>query len=125
MSIHDKLLRIYGMSNPVMLEIIANIESGPDSRANSAQIPSSRTSTAPGVQHEGNHIQNSAFFPNFVGVAFDPSAIGKSDPKKHQFVPENVASDAAQMKQVDELWKVCVWHARVMRLACKCHARKV
>ena len=90
MSIHDKLLRIYGMSNPVMLEIIANIESGPDSRANSAQIPSSRTSTAPGVQHEGNHIQNSAFFPNFVGVAFDPSAIGKSDPKKHQFVPENV-----------------------------------
>ena len=90
MSIHDKLLRIYGMSNPVMLEIIANIESGPDSRANSAQIPSSRTSTAPGVQHEGNHIQNSAFFPNFVGVAFDPSAIGKGDPKKHQFVPENV-----------------------------------
>ncbi len=90
MSIHDKLLRIYGMSNPVMLEIIANIESEPDSRANSAQIPSSRTSTAPGVQHEGNHIQNSAFFPNFGGVAFDPSAIGESDPKKHQFVPENM-----------------------------------
>ena len=42
-----------------------------------------------------------------------------------EFVPENVASDAAQMKQVDELWKVCVWHARVMRLACKWHARKV
>ena len=89
MSIHDKLLRIYGMSNPVMLEIIANIESGPDSRANSAQIPGSRSSTPPGIQHEGNHIQNSAFFPNFGGVAFDPSAIGESDPKKHQFVPEN------------------------------------
>ena len=40
-----------------------------------------------------------------------------------EFVPENVASDAAQMKQVDELWKVCAWHARVMRLACTWHAR--
>ena len=39
-----------------------------------------------------------------------------------EFVPENVASDAAQMKQVDELWKVCAWHARVMRLACTWHA---
>jgi hypothetical protein len=40
-----------------------------------------------------------------------------------EFVPENVASDSAQMKQVDELWKVCACHARVMRLACTWHAR--
>ena len=35
-----------------------------------------------------------------------PSAVG-------EFVPENVAADAAQMKQVEELWKVCC-------LACAC-----
>ena len=93
MSIHDKLLRIYGMSNPVMLEIIANIESGPNSRASSARIPSSRSSTAPGVQHEGNHIQNSAFFPNFGGMALDPAAIA-SNPREHQFVPDDKGNGA-------------------------------
>ena len=39
-----------------------------------------------------------------------------------EFVPENVASDAAQMKQVDELWKVCAWHARDMHVVCTWHA---
>ena len=39
-----------------------------------------------------------------------------------EFVPENVASDAAQMKQVDELWKVCAWHARDVHVACTWHA---
>jgi len=95
MSIHDKLLRIYGMSNPVMLEIIANIESGPSSRASSARIPGSRSSTAPGVQHEGNHIQNSAFFPNFGGMALDPAAIA-SNPREHQFVPDDKGNGARQ-----------------------------